>query len=59
MYIYTYYIHPYIYVEIHTYMYVYIYIYIYIDGNTNYLLFWPVLPQRNLTSSFVHSLYLH
>ena len=57
MYIYTYYIHPYIYVEIHTYMYVYIYIYI--DGNTNYLLFWPVLPQRNLTSSFVHSLYLH
>ena len=45
---------------IYIYMYIYIYyIHTYIDGNTNYLLFWPVLPQWNLTSSFVHSLYLH
>ena len=30
--------------------------YIYIDENINYLLFWSGIPQRDLTSSFIHSL---
>ena len=52
-------VYIYIYIYIYNIIYIYIYIYItciYIDGNINYLLFWPVLPQQNLSSSFLHSL---